>query len=72
MSSHTTAEFLYTAVDRPLWKTPETKIAVSFYIAAALMVMLVVVGVARSADPGDLERNGADIVVYDLEEMLAT
>jgi alpha,alpha-trehalose phosphorylase len=31
-----------------------------------------VVGVARSADPGDLERNGADIVVHDLEEMLAT
>jgi alpha,alpha-trehalose phosphorylase len=30
-----------------------------------------VVGVARTADPGDLARNGADIVVADLEEMLA-
>ena len=30
-----------------------------------------VVGVARTADPVDLERNGADIVVADLEEMLA-
>jgi alpha,alpha-trehalose phosphorylase len=30
-----------------------------------------VVGVARTADPADLERNGADIVVADLEEMLA-
>jgi two-component system sensor histidine kinase ChvG len=48
ISSHTTAEFLYTSVDRPLWRTPESKVAASFYIAAALLVMLVVVGVSRS------------------------
>ncbi len=59
VSSHTTAEFLYTAVDRPLWKTPETKIAVSFYISAALMAMLVVAGVTRSL--GHFRRVAADI-----------
>ncbi len=48
VSSHTTAEYLYTSVDRPLWKTPETRVAVAFYIAAALIVMLVVIGVTRS------------------------
>jgi two-component system, OmpR family, sensor histidine kinase ChvG len=48
ISSHTTAEFLYTSVDRPLWKTPESKVAAAFYTAAALLVMLVVVGVSRS------------------------
>ncbi len=48
VSSHTTAEYLYTDVDRPLWKTPETRVAVAFYIAAALIVMLVVIGVTRS------------------------
>ena len=48
LSSHTTAEFLYTSVDRPLWKTPESKVAALFYLAAALLAMLVVVGVSRS------------------------
>jgi two-component system sensor histidine kinase ChvG len=48
LSSHTTSEFLYTTVDRPLWKTPESKVAALFYVAAALLVMLVVIGVARS------------------------
>ena len=48
ISSHTTAEFLYTSVDRPLWKTPESKIAAMFYVAAALLAMLAVVGVSRS------------------------
>jgi two-component system sensor histidine kinase ChvG len=48
LSSHTTSEFLYTTVDRPLWRTPESKVAALFYAVAALLVMLVVVGVARS------------------------
>ncbi len=48
ISSHTTAEFLYTSVDRPLWKTPQSKVAALFYVAAALLAMLVVVGVSRS------------------------
>ena len=48
LSSHTTSEFLYTSVDRPLWKTPESKIAALFYAAGALLVMLVVVSVVRS------------------------
>jgi two-component system sensor histidine kinase ChvG len=59
VSSHTTAEYLYTAVDRPLWQSPETKVAVSFYVAAALMVMLVVAGVVRSL--GHFRRVAADI-----------
>ncbi len=48
VSSHTTAEFLYTTVARPLWTTPESRLAAMFYIAAALLAMLVVVGVSRS------------------------
>jgi two-component system sensor histidine kinase ChvG len=48
VSSHTTAEFLYTAVDRPLWKTPESRVAALFYAAAALLALLVVAGVSRS------------------------
>jgi two-component system sensor histidine kinase ChvG len=59
VSSHTTAEFLYTSVDRPLWMTPETKVAVAFYVAAALMAMLVVAGVTRSL--GHFRRVAADI-----------
>jgi two-component system sensor histidine kinase ChvG len=48
ISSHTTAEFLYTFVDRPLWETPESRVAALFYVSAALLAMLVVVGVSRS------------------------
>ena len=59
ISSHTTAEFLYTSVDRPLWKTPESKVAALFYVAAALLVMLVVVGVSRSLS--HFRRVAADI-----------
>lgn len=59
VSSHTTAEFLYTSVDRPLWKTPETKVAIAFYVAAALMVMMVVAGVVRSLS--HFRRVAADI-----------
>lgn len=48
VSSHTTSEFLYTTVARPLWSTPESRLAAMFYISAALLAMLVVVGVSRS------------------------
>ncbi|MDB5396476.1 MAG: ATP-binding protein [Rhodospirillales bacterium] len=48
VSSHTTSEFLYTAVARPLWTTPESRLAALFYLAGALLAMLVVIGVSRS------------------------
>jgi two-component system, OmpR family, sensor histidine kinase ChvG len=48
VSSHTTAEYLYTWIARPFWATPESQIAAGVYLAAAFVVLLVVGGVTRS------------------------
>jgi two-component system sensor histidine kinase ChvG len=48
VSSHTTAEYLYTWIARPFWATPESQIAVGIYLTAAFVVLLVVGGVTRS------------------------
>jgi two-component system sensor histidine kinase ChvG len=48
VSSHSTAEYLYMSVARPLWMAPESRIAAGIYVLAAIVMALVVVGVARS------------------------
>lgn len=48
VSSHTTAEFLYTWIARPFWAMPESQIAAAIYLTAAVVVLLVVGAVARS------------------------
>jgi two-component system sensor histidine kinase ChvG len=48
VSSHTTSEFLYTEVARPLWTTPESRLAALIYLAGAFLGLLVVFGVSRS------------------------
>jgi two-component system, OmpR family, sensor histidine kinase ChvG len=48
VSSHTTAEFLYTWISRPFWTMPESQIAAAIYLMAAVVVFLVVGAVTRS------------------------
>jgi two-component system sensor histidine kinase ChvG len=48
VSSHTTAEFLYTWIARPFWAMPESQIAAAVYLTAAIVVLLLVGGVTRS------------------------
>jgi two-component system sensor histidine kinase ChvG len=48
VSSHTTAEYLYTSIARPFWATPDVRIASLIYLLGALIAVLVVTGVSRS------------------------
>ena len=48
VSSHTTAEYLYTSIARPFWATSEVRIAMLIYLLGALLAVLVVTSVSRS------------------------